>query len=299
MLKCCKASFADMGYKADMANITELTRIALADASATEARQIIQGLLKADASPDSYGKIATALRAWIWKTLTSRRHDGELADWHDMLRRLARRASDFDQGMAARFQILSELIHESIVSPDIADPKSVLQRSHVRKALEHLAVADDGRMERSDLGSALSLQQANLTRIINMMVASGLVIKTSEGRRVIVELTHAGKQEARALGTSAQMVVVSAATEELVLRVDRLEAAIAKPREPGVMRGRGRAAGYIAVADFKIYKSPDHFAGEKTSYNEHLCLRRDEAAEFTGAPSGPVITIGMGKVGSV
>lgn len=187
-----------------MANITELTRIALADANATEARQIIQSLLRADASSEAYGKIATALRAWIWKTLTSRRHDSELANWHDMLRRLSVSVRGTDQNLATRFQLLSELVHESIVSPEIADPKSVLRRSHVRKALELLTVADDGRMERSDLGIALSLQQANLTRIINMLVASGLVIKTSEGRRVIVELTHAGKQEAHALLSTPQ-----------------------------------------------------------------------------------------------
>jgi len=282
-----------MGYKADMANTNELTRIALADANATEARQIIQGLLKADASPEAYGKIATALRAWIWKTLTSRRHDGELADWHDMLRRLARRARDFDQGMAARFQILSELVHESIVSPDVADPKSVLQRSHVRKALEQLAVAADGRMERSDLGSVLLLQQANLTRIINMMVASGLVIKTSEGKRVIVELTHAGKQEARALATHAEVVV--SATDKLVLRVVRLEAAIAKPRESGPFGVREKHAydGFIAKA--KVYKSAELLVSEKPHYYEPVRFARHEAAEFTVAPTGP-ITINMGRV---
>ncbi|WP_152016490.1 MULTISPECIES: hypothetical protein [unclassified Bosea (in: a-proteobacteria)] len=184
-----------------MANTLGLDRIALADASAVEARAILQQAL-AQPSVDVFKKVASTMRAWAWKALTSRRSDSELADWHDLLRRLATRANDVDQKLAARFEMLAELIHESIASAEISDPKFVLQRSHTRKMLTLLAEAPDKRLERSELGTQLGLQQANLTRVINMLVDAGLVIKSMDGKRVVVEITRAGEHEAARLTPS-------------------------------------------------------------------------------------------------
>lgn len=190
-----------MGYKPHMANTLGLDRIALADASAVEARAILQQAL-AQPSVDVFKKVASTMRAWAWKALTSRRSDSELADWHDLLRRLATRANDVDQKLAARFEMLAELIHESIASAEISDPKFVLQRSHTRKMLTLLAEAPDKRLERSELGTQLGLQQANLTRVINMLVDAGLVIKSMDGKRLVVEITRAGEHEAARLTPS-------------------------------------------------------------------------------------------------
>lgn len=179
----------------------DLDRIALGDAPIEEARRILQAALTG-ATTGSAEAIAASLRAWTWKALTSRRIDQELEGWYELLRRVAARLTDLDPRQATRVELLAELIHESIISADMSSADFVLQRSHTRAMLALVASAHDGRMDREQIGNRLSLQQANLTRVLNMLVAAGLVSKTTEGKRVIVEITRSGQREAERLQIS-------------------------------------------------------------------------------------------------
>lgn len=195
-----------------MTTSQDLDRIASADVTVEEARSILQDVLKRKNAAQTKG-VDRALRAWVWKTLTSRRSDPELEDWHGLFEQVRIRVADTDAECAARISILGELIYESIASGDISDPKLVLQRSHTREILELLVAASGGRLERSSLKESLGLQEANLTRVINMLVDAGLVSKLIEGKRVIVEITKAGEREIRALIPLDHAVLISAATE--------------------------------------------------------------------------------------
>lgn len=171
----------------------DLDRIALADVTSAEARAILQNVL-GQPSADAWANVARSMRAWVWKALTSRRSDGELSDWHGLLYQLAARAAEVDQKLAARFEVLAELVHESIASADISDPKLVLQRSHARKALSLLAGAPDQRLERGELATQLGLQGENLTRIVNMLIDAGLVTQAIDRQQVVIEITRSGER---------------------------------------------------------------------------------------------------------
>ncbi|HEV2553636.1 MAG TPA: hypothetical protein VGV17_07760 [Bosea sp. (in: a-proteobacteria)] len=176
-------------------NIThDLDRIALADVEIEEARSILQRALT-QVSDKLAPSIGIALRAWVWKALTSRRSDTELEEWHGLFEQVRARLAAVDAKVSARIGVLSELIYESIAAADISDPKLVLQRSHTRQLLTLLTSDPNGRLERSHLKRKLGLQEANLTRVINMLVDAGLVIKIIDGKRVSVEITRSGEKE--------------------------------------------------------------------------------------------------------
>lgn len=141
-----------------------LNRIALADADIKEARAILQSALDG-MTPDLAHEVGIALRAWVWKALTSRRSDQELTEWHGLFEQVRARLTPINAMAAERVAVLSELIYESIASADISDPELVLQRSHARKLLALLLTAPDLRRDRSWLEPQLGLPQANLTRM--------------------------------------------------------------------------------------------------------------------------------------
>jgi len=173
-----------------------LNEIARDDASPAEARDVLLSIF-GQPTPDLLNDAYLALRSWVWKALDQRRRDSELRDWNDMLSATATlMANNGQPSLAERLRALSELVSESINVAETFGASDITKRQHVTKALGFLAESG-GAANRSDIGRHLGLEQANLTRVLNMMSAAGLVERSKIGRESLFALLRAGQAAQR------------------------------------------------------------------------------------------------------
>ncbi|MDO9712240.1 hypothetical protein [Paracraurococcus lichenis] len=143
-------------------------------------------------SPDLLRDVYLSLRSWAWKTLDQRRRDPELRDWYDILAAASSSMALSGQpALAERLTALGELLAESIAIAETLSVDEVIRRRHVVAALEFLE-RRDGHANRADIAKHLSLGQANLTRVLNLMSAVGLVERTTLGKEAVFSLSRAG-----------------------------------------------------------------------------------------------------------
>jgi DNA-binding HxlR family transcriptional regulator len=173
-----------------------LKEIARADASPAQARELLFSIF-GQPTPDLLSDVYAALRAWVWKALDQRRRDQDLIAWRDILGAAsALMAKNGQPLLGERIGALTELVAESISVAEAFGAIDVTRRQHVAKALRFMA-KNDGRAHRAALGEHLGLAQANLTRVLNMMSAAGLVERSSFGKEAIFALSHAGEGAAK------------------------------------------------------------------------------------------------------
>jgi DNA-binding transcriptional ArsR family regulator len=171
-----------------------LDAIALGEASPAQAREALEAAL--GGAPES---ACTALRAFVWKALDRRRRDTELRDWYDLLRRVEGRLAAAGSPLAERVRVLGELIEESMAVAARLPVEQLTRRLHVEALLRLLAAEPPAGVERARLGEALGLAQANLTRVLNLVLAGGLVERVPHGKAAIIRLTPEGRTVAQRL----------------------------------------------------------------------------------------------------
>jgi DNA-binding HxlR family transcriptional regulator len=174
-----------------------LNSIARAEASPAQAREALLAVLgqpSAELLQDAY----LALRAWAWKALDQRRRDPELREWDDLLCAAAALMAQHGQpALAERLTALHELLSESVAVSEILAAQDITRRQHVIQVLDFLA-SNGGQASRSAIGAHLSLDQANLTRVLNLMSTAGLVERTSLGKEAVFSLSRSGLDAQRA-----------------------------------------------------------------------------------------------------
>jgi predicted transcriptional regulator len=175
---------------------SDLNDIALGHANSAQARAALGAALR-DASPESVQAVYTALRAWVWKALNERRRDEELREWFDVLRRTGSFLKERYNAHAERIQALHELIYESISVSEVLPPQEALKRLYVREIIRLLSRVPSGQMSRRRIRRRLDLKEANLSRILNLMMASGLVDRTAHGKEALFRLTNLGADAAK------------------------------------------------------------------------------------------------------
>ncbi|MBV8649677.1 hypothetical protein, partial [Paludibacterium sp.] len=117
--------------------------------------------------------------------------------WSDILEAAASLMARSGQpSLGERIGALNDLISESISVGEVFGAVDVTRRQHVAEALRFLA-SNGGRAHRLDIGRHLGLGQANLTRVLNMMTAAGLVERSSLGKEAILVLSRAGEAAQR------------------------------------------------------------------------------------------------------
>ncbi len=169
----------------------QLDAVARADITPGAARETLADLLTSVHTPKVLEDVYLALRAWVWKTLDQRRRDAELREWHDILGATASLIAGQSTALAAKLDALQELIGESVVAGERLNVQDVLRRHHVREALAFLET--QGRSAtRQAIGEKLRLAQANLTRVLNLMVAAGLIERSTHGQHASFRLTVTG-----------------------------------------------------------------------------------------------------------
>jgi hypothetical protein len=99
--------------------------------------------------------------------------------------------------LAERLTALHELLGESIALGETLDTTDVTRRQHVAEVLDFLS-RHGGQANRSAIGAHLSLGQANLTRVLNVMSAGGLVERSTLGKEAVFTLSRGRLQTHRA-----------------------------------------------------------------------------------------------------
>jgi predicted transcriptional regulator len=173
--------------------VAGLQEISLGQVGAAEARSIIGAALR-EPSPEFVQGAYTALRAWVWKALNERRRDEELREWFDILKRTASFLRERYAAHADRIQVLHELIYESISVSEILPAREVVKRLYVKETLRALSRASSKQMSRERIRNRLNLKEANLSRVLNLMTASGLIDRTTHGRQAFFRLTSLGTE---------------------------------------------------------------------------------------------------------
>jgi hypothetical protein len=173
-----------------------LNDIARADASPAQAREALLGSF-GQPTPTLLRDTYLALRAWVWKALDQRRRDPELRDWNDILGAVSSLMAKHGQpSLGERLSALHELISESIASGERHQALDVTRRQHVTQALAFLAESG-GNANRSAIGARLGLAQANLTRVLNLMLEASLIERTTLGKEALFALSRTGMAAAR------------------------------------------------------------------------------------------------------
>lgn len=173
-----------------------LADITLGTARPSEAREIIHQALQ-NLTAGSAKQIYVALRAWIWKALDERRRDDELREWFDIVERTSAALRGEHETQAIQLGVLGDLLYESISTSEVMTPAYVLGREHVKRALEAIDRAG-GVMERSEIGKQIDLDDANLSRILNMMSSAKLVETIVSGQKALIQLTKLAEQDRKA-----------------------------------------------------------------------------------------------------
>ena len=177
--------------------VAGLNSIARAEASAAQARETLLAVL-GQPSEELLQDAYLALRAFAWKALDQRRRDPELREWDDLLCAAATLMAQHGQpALAERLTALHELLSESVAVSETLAAQDITRRQHVAEVLDFLA-SNGGQANRSAIGAQLSLGQANLTRVLNLMSTAGLVERTSLGKEAVFSLSRRGLDAQRA-----------------------------------------------------------------------------------------------------
>ena len=170
-----------------------------ADLSAAEAWKLLAPLVKAADDGAAY-QLTEALRGWTWKALDRRRRDSALREWVDLLNRIEGFFADRFAGLAAKIEMMAELLHESLAVAELARPEDLLRRKHVPIILRVLAKQEGEWTERGALMDELGLRPANTTRLMSLLVDIGWCEQVMLGREAAYRLSAEGLALAGELG---------------------------------------------------------------------------------------------------
>jgi predicted transcriptional regulator len=182
----------------------ELALAAIRDGNLTaaEAWKLVSPFVETDDKALAM-RLSNALRAWAWKALDRRRRDAGLREWIDLLNRVEGFLADRFEAIAARIEVLVELLHESIAVATAANPESLVKRKHVASILHVLERQENEWLDRAALMDEVSLKPANTTRLMALLVDIGWAEQETNGREAKYRLSTEGIARARKLGTSA------------------------------------------------------------------------------------------------
>lgn len=104
--------------------------------------------------------------------------------------------AEFEAPFAARWSAWRDLVDDRVSTLDEARPKQMLEREHVRKALEWVSSVAQSRRAptQADLRTHLGLRKANLTRLVTLLVEHGLLTRSRAGKVNKLALTDAARQ---------------------------------------------------------------------------------------------------------
>lgn len=192
----------------------ELERLEAGELMLDEAFALI-GVAREDGGEPTAHQWYRALRGWTGRALRNSYSGQELRGWHELIETVAA-AVQFEGDWSVRLDVLKELVFERVGMIENRAPSEIIQRRHVAALLRALADATAGTLPRKTLMTMLDLQQANLTRVCNLLVDAGLVRRQSEGPNASFEITLIGLRalaDAAAQSANNEIAELAAASE--------------------------------------------------------------------------------------
>lgn len=189
-----------------------LNEVSSGTVSAEEAGRTIRSLL-GHADEVIVEHIYTVLRTWAWLAITERRRDDELRDWYTLVRSIAAELSRRKFEREAHFlQVIYELVDNSVAASESAEANTLFERAHVREVLVYLRDLKQGYGERVAIRNWLGVKDANLTRIMNLLIEAGLVERKRNGKSAFYYLTREGLK----MASSPEMAVEAIACKDAI-----------------------------------------------------------------------------------
>jgi len=158
-----------------------------------EAFGAIKELLKDPRRSEVLEVVYEKLRSVVFHMLASRESGQSLTSWGTTLQKVRALTELEDAKFSERFVVLGDLLEQAFHFKDIHSIDEILRRKHVVDLIKLVGKSTAG-TERKTLGAALSLGEANLSRILSNLEAAGVVERESEGRQVNVKLTDVGRK---------------------------------------------------------------------------------------------------------
>ncbi len=169
----------------------------------SEARQAIWHELEAE---DGFRSTYAALCRWTWRAMIERRLDDGVKSWHRLLLDVAGRiAAQADSGPSAsgqsrlgraaaaeRVRALADLVRLSVDAAETSTLKDFTARAHVSAILRLLARNAGAPIEREEIKRELGLRDANLSRVLTLLAANGLVERVARGKNAAFRATRYG-----------------------------------------------------------------------------------------------------------
>lgn len=172
-----------------------LHSLASGDLTASNARGVLDKFHQDGGNP---GLAYNAFASWIWQTLNARRSDDDLRDWHGLMLDVAFRAERSGNGkIAERIRALTDVLALAVRASDRPNAQQILQRAHVPAILRVLADNDGAPLQRSALLTQTGLQSANLSRLLSLLISSGLIMRSQSGKEALLSLTEEGRKATR------------------------------------------------------------------------------------------------------
>jgi hypothetical protein len=173
-----------------------LEALAAGDLEVGVARKTVRQAIAAGGCLPS--EVYDALRYATWRMMRAREVPEDIVEWHDLYTHAAallkhRRRSD----LAERLTAFADLVAQTGRFADRQPLEEVLGRQHVACLLTKLR-EERGKTLRSILKDASGLADANLSRVLGILSAHGLIRRRRLGKEAEIELTEAGHAAAAA-----------------------------------------------------------------------------------------------------
>lgn len=164
-----------------------LLDLSAGDLEIAKARTVVH--LALEKGGQAVQRLYTALRGLAWRMVHAPRVAPDVDEWHDLCTHTAGRLRDLgNAGLAERIDTLAELLSQTSRFSDHQSLDDVMGRLHVSTILKALA-RHNGRAKRSVISRASDLGDANLSRVLAVLVAQGLVERSRAGKEAILSLT--------------------------------------------------------------------------------------------------------------
>jgi predicted transcriptional regulator len=186
----------------------KLEAISTASVRPNEAFSYLCHLLVESYTDDAAEGAYEALREVVWNFVASREKGVQLDHWSDVILRVRQLLRLKKSPIFERFTVLADLLEQSGRFAELHAPCVVKARKHDAQILQILA-RSSAPVERSRILRETKLRDANLSRILANLAASGLVNRQTEGREVLVTITDAGRAQVSHLPASAGSISVA------------------------------------------------------------------------------------------
>lgn len=162
--------------------------------SAADARHFVQHLLQSGPDQEIAGDLYDSLRVLTGRILRDKSDSENLRAWYSLIDAVSAQFDELEDPWAARIEVLAELLSDRLGMLESRPAHEVLQRRHVPDLLELLDRHTGELVRRNELRDRLGLAEANLSRILTLLVDTGLIERSKQGKEALFSICSLGRE---------------------------------------------------------------------------------------------------------